>query len=310
MFKTRVQSGFRHTICLVALLAAFPLHAQRLPQDDEDDSATGPSKSAPKSPAAPAPSAKPAPPAQVAPAPSAKPAQPAKPTPPPVVQPATPVAPEPSAKSDAPSSPAPVVQPPAPAAPAKPAGAATVADGVSYTVRLHELERQVDELKEQVFRSKARLNLLKETVLHGSIAGSHSIILHRNEMGSTYLLTRLVYALDGSEIFAKSDERGRISDTKEFEIYNGLIVPGNHTISVVMTYQGNGFGVFSYLKGYHFTVRASYTFTAVEGKTTQIKVVGYEKGNAITTDPKDRPAIEFRLNVVADRPEAPAQVKK
>lgn len=145
--------------------------------------------------------------------------------------------------------------------------------------------------------------------MHGAIAGSRAVIIHRNEMGSTYVLTRLVYALDGAEMFAKTDDTGHLADSPEFEIYNGLIVPGNHTVSVVMAYQGNGFGVFSYLKGYRFTVRASYTFTAVEGKTTQLKVVGYEKGNAITTDPKDRPAVDFRLNIVADRPE-PAAAKK
>ncbi len=173
--------------------------------------------------------------------------------------------------------------------------------GASYTVRLHDLERRVNELKEQIFRSKARLNLLKETVLHGVIAGSRALITHRNEMGSTYTLIKLVYALDGAEIFAKSDENGHIADTQEFEIFNGNIVPGNHTLSVLMVYQGNGYGVFSYLKGYKFNVKDSHTFAAAEGKQTQLKVVGYEKGNPITTDPKDRPAVDFRENIVVDK---------
>ncbi|MSP61204.1 MAG: hypothetical protein EXR72_12835 [Myxococcales bacterium] len=171
----------------------------------------------------------------------------------------------------------------------------------SYTVRLHDLERRVNELKEQIFRSKARLNLLKETVLHGVIAGSRSLITHRNEMGSTYTLIKLVYALDGAEIFAKSDDAGHIADNPEFEIFNGSIVPGNHTLSVLMVYQGNGYGVFSYLKGYKFNVRDSHTFSAGEGKLTQLKVVGFEKGNPITTDPKDRPAVDFRENIMTDK---------
>jgi hypothetical protein len=186
------------------------------------------------------------------------------------------------------------------AAPAATPAAPTNA-GASYTVRLHDLERRVNELKEQIFRSKARLNLLKETVLHGVIAGSRAVIMHRNEMGSTYTLVKLVYALDGAEIFAKTDDSGHIADSNEFEIFNGSIVPGNHTLSVLMVYQGNGFGVFSYLKGYKFNVRGSHTFAAGEGKQTQLKVVGFEKGNPITTDPKDRPALDFRVNIVADK---------
>jgi hypothetical protein len=154
------------------------------------------------------------------------------------------------------------------------------------------------------------LNLLKETVLHGVIAGSRALITHRNEMGSTYTLIKLVYALDGAEIFAKTDDSGHITDSQEFEIFNGSIVPGNHTLSVLMVYQGNGYGVFSYLKGYKFNVRGSHTFAAGEGKQTQLKVVGFEKGNPVTTDPKDRPAIDFRVNIVTDKASAPAEAKK
>ena len=74
--------------------------------------------------------------------------------------------------------------------------------------------------------------------------------------------------------------------------------PGSHTLSVALVYQGNGFGVFSYLKGYKFNVKSSHTFVAGESKTTNITVVGYEKGN-ITTQLSDKPAIDFRVNVLS-----------
>jgi hypothetical protein len=170
----------------------------------------------------------------------------------------------------------------------------------AYNVRLRDLERKVDELKEQVFRSKARLNLLKETVLHGVIAGARSAIVFKNEMGSLYVPIKYTFALDGTEILDKSDESGKLGDQKEIEIYNGSITPGNHTLTVQLVYQGNAYGVFAYLKGYKFTARSSHTFTASEGKQLQLKVVGYEKGNSVTTDPKDRPAVDFRENFAGE----------
>jgi hypothetical protein len=206
----------------------------------------------------------------------------------------------------------PQTAPPPATAPQPDPGAATTPQG-SYTVRLHDLERRVNELKEQIFRSKARLNLLKETVLHGVIAGARAVITHRNEMGSMYTPIRYVYALDGQEIYAKSDESGKLSDQKEIEVFNGSITPGNHTLSVQMVYQGNGYGVFSYLKGYKFTARSSRTFTAPEGKQLTMKVVGFEKGNPVTTDPKDRPAVDFRESLIADKdtlPKSSAPAKK
>jgi hypothetical protein len=202
----------------------------------------------------------------------------------------------------------------APAPGSAPAGGAPAAgagsgDPGAYTVRLRSLEKNVNELKEQIFRTKARINLLKETVLGGVIGASRAIIRHKNEMGSSYRLIQAIYALDGVQIFSKADESGRLSEMGEFDVYNGAIQPGSHTLGVVMLYQGNGFGVFSYLKGYKFKVRSSYNFVAGEAKTTGITVVGYEKGN-LTTDMNDRPQVDFRVNVMAAGEGAPATAAK
>lgn len=182
------------------------------------------------------------------------------------------------------------------AAPESSTDSGSTATSSGYKVQLKGLEQKVNELKEKIFRSKARLNLLKETVLHGTIAGSQAVIRHKNEMGSSFRLVKLVYSLDGAEIYAKSDDSGNLDKKKEFDIFKGSIVPGNHTVSVLMDFRGHGFGIFSYLKGYKFTVRSSHTFTAGEGRQTDVTVRAYEKGN-VTTELKDRPAIDFKINL-------------
>jgi len=212
--------------------------------------------------------------------------------------PAAPAAAAPAAAAppaDAPPAAAPAAG--APGAPAEAAGATGGGgDQGAYTVRLRGLEKNVNELKEQIFRTKARLNLLKETVLGGVIGASRALIHHKNEMGSSFRLVKAAFALDGVQIAAKSD--AGLADLQEFDVYNGAIQPGSHTLSVALTYQGNGFGVFSYLKGYKFNVKSSHTFVAGESKSTNITVVGYEKGN-ITTQLSDKPAIDFRVNVMS-----------
>lgn len=186
---------------------------------------------------------------------------------------------------------------PAPAESAAPATAAP-ADGSASAVRLKALERSVNDLKEQVFRTRARLNLLKETVLGGVIGASRCVIKHKNEMGATFRLIKVVYALDGVQIMNKVDDTGRLADMPEFDVYNGAIQPGNHTLSVQLVYQGSGFGVFSYLKGYKFKASSSNTFIAADGKATVVTVLGYEKGG-LTTNMEDKPAVEFKVNLVA-----------
>lgn len=205
--------------------------------------------------------------------------------------PAPSAAPAPSGAPAPPVVPTPTGAPPAatetPVPPGSEAGA--------YTVRLRSLERNVNDLKEQVFRVKARLNLLKETVLGGVIGASRCVIRHKNEMGNQFRLIKAVYALDGVQILSKADDSGRLAEMTDFDIYNGAIQPGSHTLSVNLVYQGYGYGVFSYLKNYKFNVRGSNTFVAGDGKATMVTVVGYEKGG-VTTTMEDKPDLKFNVN--------------
>ncbi|QQR89250.1 MAG: hypothetical protein IPJ88_13695 [Myxococcales bacterium] len=170
----------------------------------------------------------------------------------------------------------------------------------TYAVRLRDLEQRINELKEQIFRSKARLSLLAETVLQGVVAGSQSVIVHENRMSSSYQLVKAVYSLDGAPIFNKADEEGGLGDKEKFEIYHGSIVPGEHTLTVNLEYRGHGFGIFSYLKGYRFKVRSTHTFTAPEGKAVTVRIVAYEKGGP-TAPLEDRPAIRFVERIASAR---------
>lgn len=185
-------------------------------------------------------------------------------------------------------------------APAPAAEAAQTADE-AFTTRVKTLEEQVVDLKEKIFRTKARLLLLQETVLGGDLSsGARAVIFHRNEMGAQFILESVAYALDGAPIFTKVDAGGDLDKREEFEIFNGRIVPGNHQIAVRMVYRGHGYGIFSYLEGYKFKLQSNQTFNAEAGKVTTVKVVGFEKGG-ITSDIKDKPAIRYDISSTKDQ---------
>ena len=189
------------------------------------------------------------------------------------------------------------------------AGPAATAEEGGFDLKVKDLEESVNELKEKIFRTKARLLLLQETVLGGDItSGAKAVLLHRNEMGSAYVLEAASYSLDGAPIFSRADTEGDLDKKQEIEIFNGRIVPGNHQITVKLDYRGHGYGIFSYIEGYKFKVQSSYTFNAEGGKVTQVKVVGYEKGN-LTTDLKDRPAVKYDVEVTRDAARHEAQAE-
>jgi len=173
-------------------------------------------------------------------------------------------------------------------------------------LKVRTIEERVSDLKEKVFRTKGRLMNLQEMVIGGDITtGAKAVLVHRNEMGSTFYLESVSYSLDGAPVYAKVDQDGDLEKREEFEVFNGRIVPGNHQISVQFVYRGHGYGVFSYLEGYKFKVQSAYTFNAEPGKALTVKVVGFEKGG-ITTELKDRPAVRYDVDVQREEPGARA----
>ncbi len=205
---------------------------------------------------------------------------------------------------------APVGPPPAPA-PVRVAPAPAPAPEDEFDRQVRALEEQVHEAKEQVFRSRARLQLLGQKAAGTDVlSGAQAVIVHRNEMGSAFVLESITYRLDGATIFDRVDNGGNLARLEEFEIFRGRLMPGQHTVAVMATYRGSsGFGVFSYLEGYKFRSTSSYDFTVDGGKVTTVKVVGYEKGG-VTAKLEERPAVRFDVTVARDTSSAGAEAAR
>jgi hypothetical protein len=166
-------------------------------------------------------------------------------------------------------------------------------DGASYAVRLRDLEARVDELKDQIRRSHTRLSILSDTIMSGGAAGSRAEVVFQNEMSSAFRLIRALFIIDGTVQYNRQDDTGAMSEQREIPVFSGSVPPGDHTVQVLLNFQGNGYGVFTYLRGYKFEVKSSHSFTAVEGKALTITATALEKGG-VTTPLEQRPAIEWR----------------
>jgi hypothetical protein len=174
--------------------------------------------------------------------------------------------------------------------PGAPKPAAT--NGATFSVKLHDLEQKVDDLQDQIRRSHTRLTLISESVLGGA-GGSRAEVEFKNEMSSAFLLTRALFVVDGQVQYSRQDDSGALAEQKDIPIYSGSMPAGDHTINVALTFQGNGYGVFSYLRGYKFEVKSSHAYTAADGKAMSIVAIAFEKGG-VTTPLEQRPAIQWQ----------------
>ncbi|MBA2538486.1 MAG: dihydrolipoamide acetyltransferase, partial [Deltaproteobacteria bacterium] len=141
---------------------------------------------------------------------------------------------------------------------------------------MRRLEQRTQALKERAWQLKARVQMLKEQVLGGGV-GAQTLIAHANEMGSSFRLIKLIYTLDGTQVFVRTDETGEsLYKTKSFDIFAGPISPGNHSLVIAATYRGHGYGVFEYLSKYTFNAKGGQSFAAGEGKISKLDCKGFE----------------------------------
>jgi hypothetical protein len=163
-----------------------------------------------------------------------------------------------------------------------------------YNRQLLTLEENVNLLKEQVFRSKATLQLLKEIVIQGRSTGSRASVWHVNQLGPAYTLRSISFYLDGQSILTKSDPSGELDISTEIKVWEGVVPPGNHNLTVSAVLQGNGFGVFSYVENYTFNVKSSYAFLAEDNSLASVRVVLDER-RGIGRSFVERPQVVYEV---------------
>lgn len=170
-------------------------------------------------------------------------------------------------------------------------------DATTYVVRLRDLESRVDELKEQIRRSHTRLSLLSDTILSGGIGGAEADIVFKNEMSNAFRVVSVLFVLDGAVMKKEQDDTGELAAKKSIPVYNGPLTPGDHTLQVVVVFQGHGYGVFSYLRAHKYTTKHTHSFTVTEGKVARIEATAFEKGG-VTTPIDQRPNVRFTEKIV------------
>jgi hypothetical protein len=199
--------------------------------------------------------------------------------------------------------PAPPNDTPPPAPPPNTDPAMVKPEDMPTSVRMRRLEQKTQALKERAWQLKARVQMLKEQMLGGGV-GAQAVITHVADMGSSFRLIKLIYTLDGTQVFVRTDDTAEaLYKAKNFDIFTGPISPGNHTLAAVATYRGHGYGVFEYLSKYTFVAKGSQAFSAGEGKIAKVECKGHEAGGP-TTPLEKRAALDCKVTQVT--PEKPA----
>ena len=168
----------------------------------------------------------------------------------------------------------------------------TVMTDAMLDKQLREVSTSVDTLKEDTFTTKSRLLLLREEVLQRSMNGSRLQVRHKNDMGGQYEMVQIYYAIDHEQIFARHETDGSLNKIDDEVLYDSLLVPGAHQLTVLYVYKGKPWGVFRYMTDYTFKVESGYDFVVDEGKAAELTVTASESGNFFTAY-EERPSVSY-----------------
>jgi len=175
-------------------------------------------------------------------------------------------------------------------------------DELDHVMVLERIDNKADDIQRKIASLKDRVDLLRESVVVGSITPSRTLIIHKNELGESFEIEAIEYKLNTEVIYSKANKDGALNVPNEFEILNGVLTPGEHLFEVGLTLRGTGRGFFAYFKGYRFRLASKYRLTVAEGRLTRFTVTPYPRPD-VSLKPKDRLAIKYDIDVQVNKAE-------
>jgi len=117
-----------------------------------------------------------------------------------------------------------------------------------------------------------------------------------DRMGGSFALLRVSFTLDGRPVFDRScgevDDACRAGMKRTVDVLHARGAPGTHTLAARVDLRGEGAGVFSYIRAYHFRIDSTHAVAVERGRRTLVDATAWESGGP-TAPLEQRPAMAW-----------------
>jgi hypothetical protein len=151
-----------------------------------------------------------------------------------------------------------------------------------------EMSAQCGLQLDEMARARA-VEYLDTMVASGVIPPSQLSLKQSTQIGDSFVVQSVWYALDGTVLFQKESPSEELAPFAQRRV-----VPGPHTLEVKATLRGRGSGPFTYLNDYVIKLTKREAFVAESGKHYRLKVTLFDKGG-FSTPFKERPGLQVEL---------------
>lgn len=153
-------------------------------------------------------------------------------------------------------------------------------------IKLENIRAQADEIQDAVRRSHQRLTALGAQAMTPGLA--KTTIDLSNDTSAAYKLVSARVVVDGQ---LQLDKKELTGTERQLPVFTGATGTGEHVARVEVVLQGNGYGVFSYLRGFKITLSSSHTWTATT-EPIHVTATIYEL-NDVTVPFQQRPQVRW-----------------
>lgn len=115
-------------------------------------------------------------------------------------------------------------------------------------------------------------------------------VTFESRMSGSFRLQAAQLTLDRHDLPVLGCAEGGCGEGATRPVFAGRVEQGEHELAVNITLQGQGSGVFAYLRGYVFHARSRRTLEAEPGRRVTLRVIATEQGGP-TTPLENRPTV-------------------
>jgi hypothetical protein len=161
---------------------------------------------------------------------------------------------------------------------------------------IRTLEERVSGLRDKLAPANARLRDLQEKIGAELAASARAVLVHRNELGTTYELESASYAIDG--VGPDRPRTPAFPLARARKVLDRRVAAGAHRVSAELVFRVRAAGGDGAPR--RLEVRSSYAFDARPGAVTRVTLVTHERAAAVTDE--ERAAVRFELAVQHEEP--------
>jgi len=140
-----------------------------------------------------------------------------------------------------------------------------------YKNEIKEFNKILDNINKDIKSEEKQINFLKNSLINNDISSAKLLVELINQDDGHFKIVLADIMINGKRVYNKSN----LSD-KKLTIFNDASDPGMYTFNFKLVVKGAGYGFFTYMKAYKFTINRTINVEVPSIGKSKIRFIIYK----------------------------------